>query len=53
MAKKPRATAKKSANGEHDPSRQEPARPGSSQHVIDTALNLAAEKGWRDLARRT
>src|SRR6185369_10054027 len=50
MAKKPRATAKKSGNGEHDPRRSEPRQPGSSQHVIDTALNLAAEKGWRDLA---
>ena len=50
MAKKPRAAAKKSGNGEHDPRRSEPRQPGSSQHVIDTALNLAAEKGWRDLA---
>ena len=50
MAKKPRAAAKKSGNGEHDPGRRDPAQPGSSQHVIDTALNLAAEKGWRDLA---
>ena len=50
MAKKPGATAKKPGNGKHDPGRQDPGQPGPSQHVIDTALNLAAEKGWRDLA---
>ena len=49
MAKKPRAAAKKSGNG-NDSGRQDPGQPGTSQHVIDTALNLAAEKGWRDLA---
>src|SRR3954453_16884655 len=64
MAKKPRATAKTS-NGETDPGlqgrsrpetrRPETSRPGTSrpetsQHIIDTALKLAAEKGWRDLA---
>src|ERR1700730_1833993 len=60
MAKKPGATAKKPGNGKHHPGRQDPgqpgpsqpgpSQPGQSQHVIDTALNLAAEKGWRDLA---
>jgi AcrR family transcriptional regulator len=50
MAKKPRAAAKKSGNGKHDPGKSDPGQPGTSQHVIDTALNLAAEKGWRDLA---
>lgn len=50
MAKKPRAAAGKSGNGKHHPGRQAPGHPGTSQHVIDTALNLAAEKGWRDLA---
>ncbi len=50
MAKKPRAAARKPGNGKHDPGRQDLGHPGTSQHVIDTALNLAAEKGWRDLA---
>jgi AcrR family transcriptional regulator len=50
MAKKPRAAARKPGNGKHDPGRQDPGHPGTSQHVIDTALSLAAEKGWRDLA---
>jgi AcrR family transcriptional regulator len=55
MAKKPGAAAKKSGNGKRDPGEQRTSQPGTSQpgtsrHVIDTALTLAAEKGWRDLA---
>ena len=50
MAKKPGAAAKKPGNGRHDPGKPSPGQPRPSQHVIDTALNLAAEKGWRDLA---
>ena len=47
MAKKPDSAARKSdsARREGDATQRAPA-----QHAIDTALRLAAEKGWRNLA---
>src|SRR5215475_15444083 len=47
MAKKPDSAARKS---DSTPRERDPARHAPAQHAIDTALRLAAEKGWRNLA---